>query len=154
MTTKIGSFDLGVKHLAFVVVEINTGNINVLHSSLESPSDIVEYMDNLRVFLDNCNVILIERQMNINRKAFALQHQMITYLKVIYRDSKTCLVYSSKKKTELLGAEKNLTYPQRKRFTVNYATDNNVQFIDGKKKDDIADAYCQAIAYIKENKLV
>jgi hypothetical protein len=144
---RIGSFDLGVKHLAFVIVELFS-EPKVVHVCLSCPTNIVEYMDSLP--LDSCDVILIERQMNINRKAFALQHQILTYLQVIYGPFKQYFVYNSKKKTEMLGAPKKQTYAQRKKFTVEYATNANVPFVDGYKKDDVADAYCQAIAFIKE----
>lgn len=142
---KIGSFDLGTKHLAFVIVDSEK---KVHRISLDNPKNIIEYMDSLP--LDECDVILIERQMNINRKTFTMQHQMMTYLQVLYGPFKLYYIYNSSKKTKLLGADEKQSYNQRKKFTVEYATKDGVSFIEGFKKDDIADAYCQAIAFLSE----
>ena len=41
------------------------------------------------------------------------------------------------------------TYAQRKKYTVARAVRDGVPFPDGYKRDDVADAYCQLVAYLK-----
>ena len=146
----IGSFDLGTKHLAFVMMDVGEEFEEILETRLDeidgSVQATIDYLNTLN--LDQCHVILIERQMVQNRKTFAIQHQMEMYLKLIYGSFKEIIIFSPKLKTELLCDYKLTTYHQRKKFTIEYASKANIDFIDGKKKDDIADAYCQIKAYI------
>lgn len=144
----IGSFDIGIVNCAFVIVDCE---YKVSFSKLCSVENAVSYIDSLPV--DCCDVILIEKQLPRNRKAFELQTKIYTYFEVVYGPFKNYFLYDSKNKTKLLAQNDSIkmSYIERKKFTVDIAKKNCFPFENScKKKDDLADAFCQALAFLTE----
>jgi hypothetical protein len=119
------SFDVGRKHMAFVAMR-------------EDGTVLTTRVDQLSGY----DLVLIERQMSINTRAMCLQHQMHTYCVC---HALAVIIVSSKLKTP---ADLK-TYAQRKKYTVARAVRDGVPFPVGYKRDDVADAYCQLVAYLK-----
>lgn len=165
---KIVSIDIGSKHMVIMFMsckkffftqrtkknfeEFMQHVISVDNVMLISPGvSVLEYLKNLEKEFDDCHCFVVERQMNINRKAIILQTQIEIFFKIIYSSFKLFCLFDSKKKTNLLyDDDQVLTYRERKQKTVRFAAKYNVPFIDGYKKDDIADAFCQGVAYLWE----
>lgn len=151
---KIASIDVGSKHLAILFLKIVNDNIEIEHTFLCSPGvNCLQDLKKMETYFDACNVIVIERQMSINKKALMIQQQLLTFFEIIYSNFKKVVLFDSRKKTNLLSDVPLLTYNDRKKFTIKYAIEHDVKFINGFKKDDIADAFCQAIAFLIENEL-
>ena len=135
------SFDVGRKHMAFVAMREDGTVLTTRVDQLSGkPEDTVTYLDSLT--LSDYDLVLIERQMSINTRAMCLQHQMHTYCVC---HALAVIVVSSKLKTP---ADLK-TYAQRKKYTVARAVRDGVPFPVGYKRDDVADAYCQLVAYLK-----
>jgi hypothetical protein len=147
MSLLVGSFDIGVVNCAFVIIDCQ---YKVTFSKLSSVENAITYLDSLP--LDLCDVILIEKQLPKNRKAFELQTKIQTYIDLIYGPFKNYFLYDSKNKTKLLTKnDVKMSYRERKKFTVDIAEKNCFPFEnDCKKKDDLADAFCQALAFFVE----
>jgi len=89
-----------------------------------------------------------------------LQTQIESFFNIVYGPFKLFYIFDAKKKTQIIDdyavdqedsavtVKNTTTYGQRKRKTILFASKQNVPFQEGYKKDDIADAYCQAIAFI------
>jgi hypothetical protein len=108
-----------------------------------TPASTLRYLEELQ--LDSTfDLILIERQMFPNSKCLCLQHQI--HMFCLMRGLKVVIVNSK------LKTPSGLSYAQRKKYTVAVAEAANIPFPDGAKRDDVADAYCQLIAYLKISK--
>ena len=70
-----------------------------------------------------------------------MQNRIHLYCKLKFPNVKIVL-FNPKLKTPA-----GLTYAQRKRYTVQKAEENNFPFPNGVKRDDLADAYWQAVIY-------
>lgn len=135
------SFDVGRKHMAFVAMREDGTVLTTRVDQLSGkPEDTVAYLDSLT--LSDYDLVLIERQMSINTRAMCLQHQMHTYC--VCRHVAVIIVSSKLKAPADLK-----TYAQRKKYTVTRAVRDGVPFPVGYKRDDVADAYCQLVAYLK-----
>jgi hypothetical protein len=139
---KIASFDIGRLHMACVWME----NDQVLGTRLDrvdgTPASTLVYLDSI---LDSTfDLVLIERQMSLNSKCLCLQHQIHMYCVMRGLDA---VIVSSKLKTPV-----GLTYAQRKKYTVAVAEKAQLPFPPDQKRDDVADAYCQLMAYLKISK--
>lgn len=136
------SFDIGRKHMAFVCMD----NDVVIFTSIDqldgSCKNTFEYMKRLEPYLsrEEC-LVLVEQQMSLNGKAFALQHQICMYC--------TCRQLACRVVSARLKTPRGLTYTQRKKWTVELAKTHNVPFVEGYKCDDIADAFAQILAISK-----
>lgn len=143
----IASFDLGTNNMAFVcmngssILDVRLNNVSV------NVDDVIKYLNSIEI-LKNCDIFLIERQMIINRKTFALQNQIEMYLKLHFKE-KQVIILSSSLKTKMFSDSK-MNYAQKKKFTINLAEQLNFPFPENGKKDDVADAFCQIIAYKKK----
>jgi len=141
---KYASFDIGRLNMAFVWMENDMVGGTRLDKIDGTPESTLKYLNELP--LDTSyDLVLIERQMFPNSKCICIQHQM--YMYCLMRAIPVVLV-SSKLKTPA-----GLTYRQRKKYTVDKSVADNVPFPQGiLKRDDIADAYCQLLAYLKISK--
>lgn len=118
--------------------------------------EIVDCLDRFDQVWRKCCAFLIENQIPVNRRACKIQHCIMTFFVVRFGPFKTTLGISSKLKT--FGA-KCEDKRQRKLYCVNFAEKYLVenwphlltQFNAMKKKDDIADALCQWLAFCKIN---
>lgn len=131
--------------------------------------------DNMIMLLDQHNDLLktavafvIEQQPNSQTDMQILSYILYTYLRVRYPDKKIQLI-SGKNKFKCLGpltperkAQMNKNYYQRKKLSVQLAMDaleksNNSQMLQWlqlqDKQDDLADAYIQALWYLRQTKV-
>lgn len=133
--------------------------------------DLIAWLKSQKELFEDIDLILIECQMTKNFKACCLQHCINMWFLIEYGKSKETIVFPSKFKTHILGANKkieidgqlqktNKTY--RKNFAKervkyilekrNDAVNQKLIYVDNKKKqDDICDAIiqCQAFLFLR-----
>lgn len=114
------------------------------------------YLDSIKQILDDCQCFVIEQQMKSNPKAQKLEQHCFSYFSIRYlHEDKTITLFPSSRKTQVLGAPKKMTKPDRKKWASSLALeilnnrhdDNSLSILKNKlKKDDIADCIvmCQA----------
>ena len=146
------SFDIGTKNMAYVCISNDNGQVLECKLSNLRNTNIMKEMDNTIEFLDslhllqNATTILIERQLHNNTKAVCMQNRIHMYCKLKFPNSNIVL-FNSKLKTP-----SNMTYKQRKQYTIKQAELKNFPFPENLvKKDDLADAYWQAMVYTNNN---
>lgn len=121
-------------------------------------------------YFDNCNYIIIEQQMNFgkgksNPMAMKLGQHCFSYMTFRYGRFKKTIEYPAYHKTQVLGAPKvngkgkrmkAMDKPQRKKWSVMKCIEllklrgdtETLKFIESsKKKDDLADTFCQLQAF-------
>lgn len=144
MTT--ASFDIGTKNMAYVCIS-NDGNVIEYKLQNIKDANTLKEMDNTIEFLNSLNslqyatTILIEKQLHRNTKAMCMQNRINMYCRLKFPNS-TIVLFNSKLKTPA-----GMTYRQRKQYTVKQAEARKFPFPEGLKKDDLADAYWQAMVY-------
>ena len=115
-------------------------------------------------YWDKCDVILIERQMSFRGKrnpmALKLGQHCYSYFIFKYKNTKKIIEFPAYHKTQVLGAPRKLTKPQRKKWAIEKAYsilaeredyDNLILLHSVKKRDDIADCILMNIAYTVMN---
>lgn len=114
-------------------------------------------LDKHKSMWDQCTSFVIEQQMSFGRNkqnimALKLAQHCFSYFTFHYADFKKTIEFPSYYKTKLLGAPKNMSKPERKRWAVDKAieilTDRNdldtLSLITSRKKaDDMADVITQ-----------
>lgn len=153
----IASFDVGSIHCAMFVVD-GEGEVLLfdVHPVGEQPVDVIAVLDERLGVWRQCHAFIVENQMPINQKACRIQTCIMTYFQTLFGNFKSTLSCSSRLKT---FGEKITDKRQRKLYCVELArkllTDEwphlLARFKDMKKKDDIADAVCQWLAFCKAN---
>tara|TARA_Y100000590_G_scaffold344295_1_gene393662 strand:- start:637 stop:1281 length:645 start_codon:yes stop_codon:yes gene_type:complete len=167
---KILSIDVGITNLALVGIECyedyRIKNINIckkidiqnhrhekinrvdcnLHHTSSISDGIAHLFQEFSYFFDEASVILIERQplMGIQSVQELIYHS--------YRD-KALLISPQAVHKHLLM--KNLNYEERKEKSVNIAwayLNNQSDFNDNDRKHDMADALCQSIYYLDQQR--
>ncbi|MHA2038808.1 MAG: hypothetical protein ACW98X_20440 [Promethearchaeota archaeon] len=145
----------------------------VKNISKPSISDIChnlnDYLDNNIKDFDDCSVIIIEKQMNINKKAGKIAQHLWSYMSFRYGRFKPIIEFGAYYKTQIIGAPKDKTIlksgkikykavskPVRKKWAVtktkeilNIQNDSHTLTMlnSSKKQDDISDVILQAIAF-------
>jgi hypothetical protein len=153
----IASFDVGSINCAMFVVDA-VGAVLLFH--VEPVGDdcvsVVDALDRWLCVWRECNAFLVENQLPVNRRACRIQACIMTYFQTLFGSFKTTIAVSSRLKT--FGA-KCLDKRQRKLYCVEFAknliADQWPHLLESltamKKKDDIADAVCQWLAFCKTN---
>jgi hypothetical protein len=124
---------------------------------------LTEYLKTLTQLFLSCDCILIEKQMETNKKAKRLEYHIESFLINLFIDNKSesnVIIYPSSNKTKILGAPKmvpnkktgnlmKMTTPQRKKWSEEEMKkillmrgDMNIfnkLFVENKKADDISD---------------
>lgn len=145
-------------------------NLNLTHGAVKGKildpviyHNMVCELDKYRHYLDKCDVILIEQQMNFgkikNNMAIKLAQHCYSYFiirypikqigKVIFNDSKEIIDYPAYHKTQILNAPKGMIKSERKKWAVQRVQEiftslgREDYFAGIKKKDDLADTYLQ-----------
>ena len=152
----LASFDVGTNNCAVFVVE-DSGRVLLfdLWSVGFSPSTIVPKLDEYLSVWKRCHAFLVENQPSINTRAVKIQLCIETYFTTIFGPFK--LVFSVSPQLKTFG-NKFSTKSQRKRYTVDLAKkilteewpEHDTIFVGAKKKDDLADALCQWVAFCKK----
>ena len=163
------SFDVGIKNLAFCVIDCQFKIHDWFCTEIPNPTthlkSLLYYLDSLQL-MDNIDTILIEKQPYRNAKMRLLENILLTYFNVRNIDNSNdvkILSYSAKHKLGELGKQikgkKN--YNQRKKLSIQLCStflDRYTQeavfkyyFTQSKKKDDLADCVLQVLSYLNYN---
>lgn len=115
---------------------------------------LTRYLDSFD--MSEASIVLIESQMTINYDMIRVSQHCITYFCLRY-PSVIVVELSSKLKTNVLGAPKGMTKPQRKKWSVEEAERIYTKYGDTEgmrmlrstvgKKDDVADTTTQSEAF-------
>ena len=119
-------------------------------------TNMITELDRCKEFLDKCSIIVIEQQMSFksaqNTMALKLGQHCYSYFLFRYGDTKEIIEFPAYYKTQILGATKGLTKPQRKKWATEKAVDILMErgdmetldeIVSKKKKDDLADVLIQ-----------
>ena len=179
MTYQI-AFDIGVHHFAWSVLQIKDNSYNVIsissHDFLKNQNAnhysfdqhfwkmFHDYLFELHLEIQKCDVCLIEKQMGfgskINYKAIQMAAQLMAHL-VLYFPEKTIIEYPSTKKTKIF--KQNISsWHDRKNWAIDFVLemlrkqrdDIMIEWLNQyKKKDDICDTILMILAYNIEKKI-
>jgi hypothetical protein len=140
-----------------------TVNISLNKKTLDQNvfMELTRVLDEHRFYWDKCAFIIIEQQMsfgkNINVMALKIAQHVYSYMIFQYHSFKSVYYFPAYNKTQLLGAPKKLTKPQRKKWAVEKATevwtlrkDNEAleRLKSYKKKDDVSDCLIMSLAFM------
>lgn len=153
------SFDVGLKNLAYCVLtpECNIVNWGVCSLPTVHVKNIVEFLDDMHLFHENIDTVIIEKQPARNVKMRLIESILHVYF--VMKNVKKVNTYSSKHKLGALGktVKGKSNYSLRKKMSVAMTTrflDDNKSFWKeifekSKKKDDLADSLLQGLSYLK-----
>ena len=125
--------------------------------------NMTEALDTYREFFDKCDVIVIEQQMSFKKAQntmaiklgqhcfsyFTMRYPVTTVNNIVFDGRKEIIEFPAYYKTQLLGAPRGLSKPERKKWAVAKTLDvfcsrgQENYFLDIKKKDDLADTFLQ-----------
>tara|TARA_B100001094_G_scaffold332084_1_gene402695 strand:- start:1592 stop:2332 length:741 start_codon:yes stop_codon:yes gene_type:complete len=162
------SFDVGIKNLAYCIVNGNTiYHWKVLDigppNGSDGPTHLIKILDTLPELLET-HIVLIEKQPSRNNKMRIIEAMLHAYFIIkgttnSLSSIKKVIVYSAKHKlgSETIKGKKG--YAQRKKLSVERTQEFLTQqpqtseiqniFKNSKKKDDLADSLLQALAFTK-----
>lgn len=124
-------------------------------------------LDKYRSYWDKCSTILIERQMSFHGKnnimAIKIAQHCLSYFLITYSSFKNIVDYPAYHKTQVLGAEKGLDKPARKKWAIKKAldilerrgdTEMLERFRQKKKRDDISDCLLMNLSYVYQTMIL
>jgi len=159
------SFDVGIKNLAYCQLDSNCKSIldwNVIDcTSINIILKLISELDSISNLLDT-DLILIEKQPSFNPKMRIISTAIYVYftLRINHEQNKKIkiLYYSAKHKLKLCDVKLDKIYKSKYTYNKKVGIEqtkillNKSPFLDffnsHKKKDDLADCYLQALAYI------
>ena len=168
----IASFDVGTVNMSLCIISYHDEIIHhwsvfsIKSTSAEGNCKLLfKYLDNIEI-LNGVSKIVIEKQPRVNTKARVVEGYLVSYFVLRNTDRKlnrTIIKYSPKHKLKIYEGtvpsfNVKSAYSIRKKTAVyitsdmikNQSTDIKEIFISNKRKqDDLADSYCQCIAYIR-----
>ena len=131
--------------------------------------NMIRVLNSNKEIWEKCDIILIEQQMSFGKKyntmALKLGQHCWSYFAFQYGRSKQIIEFPAYHKTQVLGSQKHKTKngkfkciskPERKKWTIEFskhilfhrADDETLSILyENKKKDDLADTFCQLQAY-------
>lgn len=123
--------------------------------------NMYKVLDEHSTDFEKCDIIIIEQQMSfgmkkINTMALKLGQHCRSYFIYKYRDSKEVIEFPAYHKTQVLGAGKKLSKPERKKWSVNKCANIMLQrgdldtleiLSEASKRDDLADVVTQLQAF-------
>jgi hypothetical protein len=120
-------------------------------------SNVIDFLDKNKTQWDYCSGIIIERQLDINRKAQVLQHFIYSYYRNLYGPFKYISEISATRKTQCLNAPKMKIKTDRKKWAINEVNkicglrndEEGFCILNTKKADDLADCCLQLKAFQK-----
>jgi hypothetical protein len=123
--------------------------------------NLKEYLESKKNIFDNCEVIIIEKQMcfkgKINHMAIKIAYFCYSWFLINYGENKKLVDFMAYNKTQIMGAPNNLTKVLRKKWSSNKCSEiwnerNDTVMIEKlkkiKKKDDLGDTLLMCLAYI------
>jgi len=160
------SFDVGIKNLAYCVLDLDTKIIlawevyNVVGKD-NLCVDLATSLDDRGASFKDVGAVLIERQPGKNRKAKSMEAYLHMYFVV---QGKKVIVYDASRKLENEPYYEKGSYYQRKKTAVRLAAeflDQNPQspemirmYMGSRKKDDLSDCLLQALSFEKRQAMV
>lgn len=122
------------------------------------------YLDSINDQLTKCDIILIEKQLGFmktfgksNPFANKLEHHVYSYLTFTFGEFKYYSTFMAKHKTQVLGAPKKQTKPERKKWCIekgceilaNRGDADTLLIIEKNKSkaDDVCDVFCMIQAF-------
>ncbi len=123
--------------------------------------NMIDVLNKYKSYWDKCSAFIIEKQMSFGRNknntmALKLGQHCYSYFTFLYRDTKEIIEFPAYHKTQILGAIKKITKPQRKKWAVDIVLeilqlrcdDETFSKIQTKqKRDDMADCFLMTICY-------
>jgi Poxvirus A22 protein len=150
----IAAIDVGIVNMGWAISHANNKwcfGVENIGPVTRSWADICLRCSNVlqMITCHKPDVVLVEKQMTSNIKAVKLEQHIVTWL---WCNSITVIQYPSQNKTKKLGAHDNMSYYQRKAWTVNYALSvlsqkECTQLSKLDKQNDAADAICMILSY-------
>lgn len=127
---------------------------------------VTAHLDKFVYLWDQCDVVLVEKQMQfkgvVNVDAVRVAHHCLSYFELRYPHIRV-VDYASGNKTRVLGAPPGMTKPQRKKWSVDFATSvlalrgdteslakretMDKKGIVGNKLDDVSDCMLMCLSY-------
>lgn len=168
----VASFDIGYRNFAWWVEShegqcIGWDHVDLIgHASKKvnlqhAVWSLSDYLDSKIQLWDRVDVFVIEKQMQFgklrNPKAIRLGHHLESYFMLRYGRLAHVEEFPAYHKTQVFMAPK-MNKAERKKWAVQYAAEKllergDTQTLDNlmelKKKDDVADCFLQALAWIK-----
>lgn len=154
--SNILSFDVGIKNLAYCILNSETREIllwNVCEIPTNSIKKQIEFLNECTFWDFQIDVVIIEKQPGRNMKMRTIENILCVYF--IMKGVSQVSTYSSKHKLGILGKSvkgvKN--YNVRKKYGIAMArsyvmNSNHISFFEKhKKKDDLSDCLLQALSY-------
>ena len=160
------SFDVGVKNLAYCLIDSITKDIldwNIIDcTSSNLILKLITELDSLNHLLES-ELILIEKQPSFNPKMRIMSTAIFVYftLRINHERNKNIKIFYYSAKHKLKLCEVKLDKPCKTKYANNkkIAIEQTKILLNGnpflnyflsyKKKDDLADCYLQALSYIK-----
>ena len=123
--------------------------------------NMIETLDKYKSYWDKCSAFIIEKQMCFGKNknnimALKLGQHCYSYFTFLYRDTKEIIEFPAYHKTQILGAPKKITKPQRKKWAVDIVLeilqlrcDEEIltKIKTKQKRDDMADCFLMTICY-------
>lgn len=163
------SFDIGIKNLAYCLLEIDKNSFNILDWNILDCSSTKQTTDNVREIIKQLNeleylqwadLILIEKQPSCNPKMRIINNCIYMYfmIKTIDNNLKTRIInYSPKHKLKCssitIPKTTKSNYSHNKKLAVEHTkhfikNTNWINYFNSmSKKDDLADCFLQAKSY-------
>lgn len=163
------SFDVGMKNLAYCIVDTNgtieDWNVEDLNNSKTSTvcENVIHHLDKHSKF-QSCDTVLIEKQPSKNNQMRLIESMLHAYFIIKGKTNpessiQKVIIYSAKNKLGNSTFKGQSNYGERKKLSIarcEYYLKETKQsqleyFQSFKKKDDLADCLLQALAYLKKD---
>jgi hypothetical protein len=130
------------------------------HVGNETLIALTGVLDRYLQLWDACDMILIEKQMGFgkahNTLGLRIAQHCLSYFLIRYATFKSIVEYPAYNKTQILGAPKGLSKPQRKKWAIEKAkqilsikdASALTKWSTFKKKDDVSDCVCMCFSYL------
>lgn len=160
------SFDVGIKNLAYSYLDLNDTSIKILKWDVKQiPTEIVKLVSYLNILFEeiiqHINVVVVEKQPGRNSKMKIIETILMTYF--ILKGVPKVVSYSAKHKLGVSGhkLKGKRNYKERKKLSIrhcecvllNLHLNEIDMFKNSKKKDDLADCFLQALAFMNHESL-
>lgn len=173
----IASFDIGQKNFSFCIEKSqNINNIQNI-STIQTPSPfsgeivllkninissnnifetLTRHLDEYISYFDKCSIFVIEQQLKKSMNILRISQHCYSYFSIRYASFKHIILFPAFHKTNVLNAPTNMTYSQRKKWSISQAklilknrNENNIiELINNQKKqDDMCDTITQLTAF-------
>ena len=152
---KLWGIPYTIKALENIRIDTDDKGTHVGNDTLCALTDILSKYNDL---WDDCNVILIEKQMGFGKQhntlGLRIAQHCLSYFLIRYHKFKDIVEYPAYNKTQILGAPKGISKPERKKWAIAKAREiiRNPEALAKwdtfKKKDDVSDCVCMCFSYL------